>query len=325
MLAAAGLMTAGMLHSAPPAPCAKCHAREAEHFAQTRMAQALHPASESVHTTLQGEDGGYKYEIAPQPGADPVYAVTDGMASLRIPLTWVVGQGVTGQTYLFEREGRWYESRLSFYPALPGLDLTMGAQTIRPHTLLEHAGRPLTVGEMQQCLQCHATAAGTPAMTPGVQCDRCHGGAEAHVLSGWPMRKLGSLASLEQSNFCGECHRTWAAVAERGPHDIQNLRFQPYRLTNSKCFDATDARIRCTACHDPHRELAAGAAAYDARCLACHSRTASPLTSAAKHTCRIGTRNCTDCYMPRLPLPGAHRSFTDHWIRVVRAGEPYPA
>jgi hypothetical protein len=28
--------------------------------------------------------------------------------------------------------------------------------------------------------------------------------------------------------------------------------------------------------------------------------------------------------MPKTELPGAHRQFTDHEIRIVRAGEPYP-
>jgi hypothetical protein len=28
--------------------------------------------------------------------------------------------------------------------------------------------------------------------------------------------------------------------------------------------------------------------------------------------------------MPKIKLPGAHFAFTDHRIRVVRAGEPYP-
>jgi hypothetical protein len=28
--------------------------------------------------------------------------------------------------------------------------------------------------------------------------------------------------------------------------------------------------------------------------------------------------------MPKIELPGAHRQFTDHQIRIVRAGERYP-
>jgi hypothetical protein len=28
--------------------------------------------------------------------------------------------------------------------------------------------------------------------------------------------------------------------------------------------------------------------------------------------------------MPKIELPGAHAGFTDHQIRIVRAGEAYP-
>ena len=73
------------------------------------------------------------------------------------------------------------------------------------------------------------------------------------------------------SDFCGQCHRTWAQIAINGPRGILNVRFQPYRLANSKCYDAADRRIRCTACHDPHRDVETSAAAYDAKCARCHS------------------------------------------------------
>jgi hypothetical protein len=128
------------------------------------------------------------------------------------------------------------------------------------------------------------------------------------------MRKLGKLTTEEMSDFCGQCHRTWAEIASNGPHGIQNVRFQPYRLGNSKCYDAAEIRIRCTACHDPHRAVETSTAAYDAKCLACH----------AAKDCSVATKDCVTCHMPRLDLPGAHKKFTDHKIRVVKANEPYP-
>jgi hypothetical protein len=30
------------------------------------------------------------------------------------------------------------------------------------------------------------------------------------------------------------------------------------------------------------------------------------------------------CHMPTVELPGAHFKFTDHRIRIVRPGQPYP-
>ena len=76
--------------------------------------------------------------------------------------------------------------------------------------------------------------------------------------------------------------------------------------------------MRCAACHDPHGELVSNPSAYDAKCTACHAT--------ALHTkiCRVAKANCVGCHMPKLDLPGAHARFTDHQIRIVRAGEPYP-
>ncbi len=131
------------------------------------------------------------------------------------------------------------------------------------------------------------------------------------------MPKLAKLSAEEASEACGRCHRTWSQIALDGPHDIRNVRFQPYRLTNSKCYDSADARIRCAACHDPHRDVETKSSAYDAKCLACHG--------ASSKLCKVATENCSTCHMPKLELPGAHHKFTDHNIRIVRAHEPYPS
>ena len=298
------------------------------------MTRALVSAANSpvlrAHPQLSTRIGPYSYEIA-----ESSITVSDGKETLRAPIAWGVGANVIGQTFVFERDGRWYESRVSYFSSLGGLDITMGAQNITPHNLVEGAGRLLSPLQAGQCFDCHATGVRkSPGleladMTEGVQCERCHGSAQAHLqsvrtgTSTRVMRKLGSLTTEELSDFCGQCHRTWSQVAVSGPRGIQNLRFQPYRLANSKCFDAVDARIRCTACHDPHRALEISAAVYDAKCTACHSLRARQ-TKAAKHICRAATHDCVTCHMPRVELPGAHYAFTDHRIRIAKAGEPYP-
>jgi hypothetical protein len=138
------------------------------------------------------------------------------------------------------------------------------------------------------------------------------------------MRKLGEFNSEEMSDFCGQCHRTWSQIALNGPRGILNVRFQPYRLANSKCYSSDDSRIRCTACHDPHREVETSPAAYDSKCLSCHSPGASPATKASAHICRVAKKDCVTCHMPKLELPGAHKKFTDHLIRIARSNEKYP-
>ena len=123
------------------------------------------------------------------------------------------------------------------------------------------------------------------------------------------------------ADFCGACHRTWQEIAANGPHDINNVRLQPYRLVSSKCYEASllDKRLSCVACHDPHREVERTVQFYDAKCRSCHQPGRSNV-----HSCSKADRDCVGCHMPKIRLPEAHFSFTDHRIRIVRDGESYP-
>jgi hypothetical protein len=318
------LLLALPIQAASPAACAPCHQAQTQSFANAGMTRALENAKTSpiLKTKLTATLGRYSYEIA-----DANLTVTDGKDALRVPIEWAFGQGAAGQTFLFQREGRWYESRVSYFSALKGLDLTLGMEAITPHNLLEAAGRLTGQAEAAKCFDCHATnVTKSPrpdlsAMTQGIQCERCHGPSESHLRNTTPMRKLGGLTTEEMSDFCGQCHRTWSQISIDGPRGIQNVRFQPYRLANSKCYDASDSRIRCTACHNPHKDVDTTAVAYDPKCLACHSVRSS---KAGAHICRVASKDCVTCHMPRLELPGAHKKFTDHRIRVVKANQPYP-
>ena len=111
---------------------------------------------------------------------------------------------------------------------------------------------------------------------------------------------------------------------------VVNVRFQPYRLALSRCYDQGDPRISCLACHNPHKNDEPDPAFFDAKCLACHSSSvqkptaASPSRTRMAHGCRVGKQLCVSCHMPKYEIPGSHFKFTDNDIRMVRAGEPYP-
>jgi len=319
--------------------CISCHRAQAGEQPHTSMARALSRVGESEilrsNPKLTFREGDYSYQIA-NDGAAITYTVTDGNETLRVPLQWSFGLGTAGQTYVYQRRGQWYETRLSYYQAIRGLDLTPGHKPALPRSLEDAAGRFLDASETPRCFGCHATNAvvegrlSLAGITPGVQCERCHGPAAKHVeamktgdLKAAAMPKLGKLPAEDLSNFCGQCHRTWAEVAMNGPHDINNVRFQPYGLTNSRCYDPADPRIRCVACHDPHREVVKSAAAYDPKCLACHGGSDANSPAKAK-PCPSANKNCVTCHMPKYELPGAHKLFTHHQIRIAKPGEPYP-
>ena len=327
---------APMAAAAPPADpaCATCHAQQASHFSATAMAQAAETAARSEilrkHPVLQFEEGPYHTEIR-RDGDRSLITVTRGTEKFTIPILDALGQGKAGQTYVFAYDGAIYESRASFYNALGALDLTIGDIGTKPQTIVEAAGRRLTPADAANCFGCHSTGGVTggvlhlESVVPGVGCQSCHGQVEKHAAAvragnavAAKLPHLAGMAAEDMSELCGKCHRTWAQIAQTGMHGTNTVRFQPYRLTNSKCYDVEDSRIRCTACHDPHSPLNTNLSSYDSKCTACHSGATQ-----AK-TCSVAKEKCVTCHMPKVDLPGAHAQFTDHQIRIARAGDPYP-
>jgi hypothetical protein len=318
--------------------CAKCHA-EGRTQPSTDMAHALETVERARilidHPLLTATYGRYSYRIERQ-GDQSLYSVTEGTATITVPIRWIMGASSSlGQTFILEKEGKFYESRMSWFRELNGLGPTLGRHTSHPADLNEAVGRLLSQEESLRCFGCHATDAVSgkqltlDKMTPGVQCSHCHEATEAHVAamargSGKPavsaaLAGLRDLSAEQASNFCGRCHRTWAEILMQEDTSINNIRFQPYRLWGSPCYDPDDARISCLACHDPHTEVSAQPADYDAKCQACHSGG-----KVDAKACPVSKSNCVSCHMPKIELPGAHYKFTDHRIRIAKPNEPYP-
>ena len=323
------------------APCAGCHKAQSDKFyghagqGGSSMAKALYTVAEAdiliKNPKLAFQLGKYSYRIERR-GNESIYSITEGKDKFELALRFAFGQGAAGQTYVFEYKGQLYESRVSFYKELGGLDLTLEIPRGEPRNLLEAAGREMTPKDVTSCFACHTTNSIEKGLVnfntiqPGVGCQSCHTNAGTHLeaiqsgnLKAAAMPKLSKWSPEQQSDACGRCHRTWSDIAANGPRGINNVRFQPYRLANSKCYDSEDRRIGCTGCHDVHAPLEKNLAAYDTKCTACHTTTGS-----AKKTCPKAQSNCASCHMPRFEIPGSHHQFTDHMIRIVRKNETYP-
>ena len=322
------------------AACARCHAAQATSQPRPPMGRAIElPGSNPIlkaHPKMTFRKGAYAYTVETVRDRS-TYTVTDGTNMISVPILWGFGTG--GQTWVLERNGELYDSLVSYYPTIPGLEITMGEERIEPHTVEEAMGRHLGPSESKACFGCHATNAVTDgklalgAMEPGLTCEHCHLGTNAHLIdaiqgdydSAPP--KLGKLSSEDISNFCGQCHHTWESVVRGHFTGEVNVRFQPYRLANSKCFDGADPRISCLACHDPHQDVVREDSFYDPKCLACHASptpSTSALARSAAHSCPVAKADCVGCHMPKINLPGGHMAFTDHQIRIVKPGEAYP-
>jgi Cytochrome c554 and c-prime len=330
--------------------CAKCHTRIAQVQETTRMPRTLTRAGDAeplrLHPFLSFHSGHYNYEIKTSESGS-IYTVTDGEHSLSANLDWAFGDGQVGQSYLFERGGRWFEARTSFFGSLNNVHFTPGRALASPRDLEEAMSRTVSSAEIVRCFKCHATEAitdrtvATEKVFQGVSCEACHGPGGKHAAqmqaqifaAGAPQYeesdKLifnpGQLNANDSVDFCGACHSTWWDVRLSGSAGKDELLSPPYRLVGSKCWAKGDARLTCVACHDPHGPRVREVESYDSKCLACHVTAGKSSDDHPVRTCSVAKSKCVSCHMPKVELPNFHHEFTDHRIRIVHEGEPFPS
>jgi hypothetical protein len=330
-----------------PEACARCHAVKTAAQIETPMARNLMPAAaaEILHSqpALVFSVGNFKYRI--DTGASPAaYSVANGSQRLSYPLTWAFGTGRVAQSYLFKKgDGGFYEARTSYFTSLKALDFTPSRALSSPQSVEEAMYRPVGAAEIQRCFACHATASTIAGrfdekhLIPGVTCEACHGPGASHVKAmdnrapnetGAAKSAIfspGDLLAADAVDFCGACHGTWWDTKLSGVKGVSTARSAPYRLVTSKCWGTGDTRLTCAACHDPHRQLQTDASDYDPICKSCHvSGPEKPTSSHPGESCPKGTKKCTDCHMEKVYVAEMHANFTDHRIRIVRPGEPFP-
>jgi cytochrome c554/c'-like protein len=331
--------------------CATCHAQKSRLQLQTAMAHALsNPQDSQVlqsHRKMTFRVGPYLFEITTD-GQHTIYSVSDGKDSISEPISYAFGRAHVAQTYILSHNGKLYEGRVSYYSTIDGLDWTIGDALNPPPNIEEAFGRDITGDEARNCFSCHGTSAVVggklhlESLTPGVTCEACHGPGRSHVEA---MRsgtvdnvlildpRTLSADTLSQE-FCGACHRsanTVGMMPDLG--GVVNVRFQPYRIATGK-HDPNDSHFACIACHDPHIDLPQQGASSDAKCTTCHVPNATgfslqpaPQSRNAPRgpkSCPVAKENCDSCHMPKVEIPGTHFKFTDHRIRIVRTGEPFP-
>jgi hypothetical protein len=326
--------------------CEECHELKFESQQQTPMANAAIRAPHSKalleHTPLTFQSGPYSYQLVTQNGKS-ILSVNNGSAIFSSDLLWAFGSGHMGQTFIYQRDGKYYETHLSFFNASNALNITPGHSSAVPASIESAAGRQMDAEETQHCFGCHTTESTLknrfePAdPIPGVVCEQCHGPGSKHVAAARAhTEKRGSglilnparFERVDSVDFCGACHRTWQDVisTHMSSAGTLNVRFAPYRLENSRCWTEGDARLTCAACHDPHKPLVHDTASYDSNCLQCHLASASEKKTTLKPgaACPVAKKDCASCHMPKVSPPTLHSTFTDHWIRVAKDKDPYP-
>ncbi len=229
---------------------------------------------------------------------------------------WAFGSGTHATTWVSRatQPGYYVELGRSWFRATNQLALTPGHTN--PDGVLYRIFGP--GAQILRCFGCHST--GVPRVDashtihpaePGVQCEACHGPGQAHAQSGGAKYRIDNPARFRPAainDHCGACHRQPGAATNWA--DPWNVRHQPIYLAESRCFLASQDKLSCLTCHNPHAPLARSG--YDATCAQCHP--------APKHKLAV-KGSCTSCHMPAVkPIP--ELSFSNHWIGIYTPGQP---
>src|SRR5229473_3548092 len=209
-----------------------------------------------------------KFETQKNTPMGAEYSTTNGQQSALTAVGWIFGDRQFGDTFLYQHNGIYFESRVSYYRAINRLDFTTGRTAFRPDRFETALGRRMSPDEPPLCFGCHSTASSTDGvfhperLIPGVSCEACHGPGAQHVAqmslehdarTSTLIFNPARLSPADSVDFCGACHRTSADVSLSFITGIFNLRFPAYRLEQSRCWGNGDARLTCIACHDAHK------------------------------------------------------------------------
>ncbi len=345
--------------------CYGCHSEIYRLFSQTDMGRSMSLASEwktdvlPAEATLGLPGSAHTYTVSHNDSGWVQSESEPGVFSMQFPLAYTVGSGTNGLTFLIRRGDYLFQAPLSYYsrthkwevsPGYEQADLGFG-RVVPEECINCHAGRPAPIANRPGAYNSAA-----PFAELAIGCENCHGPGEAHVKS--LGKKPGvivnpaKLAPRLAENICMNCHqRGDARVVQTGK---QYLDFhpgewlfntavivkQPAQTENpqesdllehysamqaSKCFRASDGKLGCLSCHDPHIQPRKQdvSAYYRAKCLTCHSEQSCTLPLATR-AAQNPPDDCAACHMPKRSVQQiSHAALTNHRI-PARAGEPIP-
>ena len=171
--------------------CGECHKKQFASHGQSGMAMAMEPVAGSLvlndNPKLSMRVGPYTYEIK-RNGKQSFYSVTDGKETISFPIVLCLWAGQDGPDLLIERDGKFYESLVSFYRRNQRrLTLRSARRAVCP--LAERCSWSVVDdNEVANCFSCHSTGAVVSGsqlrldkFTHGVRCEACHGPGGRHI------------------------------------------------------------------------------------------------------------------------------------------------
>jgi len=321
--------------------CASCHPAKARNQGESEMGlSVLRPADDTVliaHPAMSFVRGNYTYSLSKQ-GDKVIFTATDGKDTITEPVFAAVGSGNVFQAYLIQHNGQWHRAPVDYFAAQGKLGADPDASKEMPAGLDSALGASLNADNVRGCFQCHSPVnviggnLDVTSQTPGIRCETCHGPGAKHVAQarrGKPhdaeMFNPAHSTPQAQAEFCNSCHVSAANMKKQNPPGTRSVTSEDLRLQTSRCWNAADKRIGCVACHDSHAPMEQSTAAYDSKCLACHTvRGGAAQADHPGKSCPKATSDCAGCHMPKVVVPNTSILYADHRIRIARAGAPFP-
>lgn len=308
------------------------------------MANASGAALEKLQpTTYFHRPSGVTYTISASDGQATLTASALHSQPVSRTLSYYLGSGHLGVTYLYFIGDALFESPVAWYAATQTYDMKPGLGDVQR--------MPPAIPVESACLRCHmsdvqASLPGTvnrygklPFLHGGITCEACHGDSAPHVQSSGktPIVNPANLDADRRDSVCINCHLEGDVTVERAGKSA--LKYQPgqsistylafyvrikadpqargvsevEQLSQSTCKRSSGDKMSCTSCHDPHFTPAPNqrVAFYRGKCLACH---AQPGFAASHHS---ENPDCTSCHMRRTGAENIpHVAWTDH--RILR-------
>jgi hypothetical protein len=150
-------------------------------------------------------------------------------------------------------------------------------------------------------------------------CGQCHLNGDARVLQ--PGK---TYLDFRPGTALGNVQDIFSVPqAIKGNHFVALDQFEEVKM--SRCWVASDGRMGCISCHDPHVQLRGDQAVdfFRSRCLNCHE-TGSCRAPLAQRQATSPPDDCIQCHMPKQPTENiSHSALTDH--RILRTQSEIPA